>query len=391
LKDFLAGKKGIPLPVDQGKIEMMDFVKFVVKVAEAEGRLVNAPTPESLRATRTQFQKITFAGGDDYVFALPCVDASKKCPVQQHELSIGEWAAAVDVDAADAGFMAASRSGPTFDVKYHVMRNAHMNWWEWNGVFNATMRMVRTGRIVHAAIMHVIDKKGAIDNSIYENVKEQMTWVCAVSTHSTRHPAWSSNHDGVLQATARPYLKAVQSVLWCPHEKRLKRELLKTCWALRPQVIYDEDDEDDEGTHVAWDGLECHGNDDSRWYLSGEPYDPESRVNIDRGLDGKLEADALAMDVEQALLLPNHCKWERAAEANAARVIKAINDSVKSSLMDHREGSARKKAAAARIINQVVSGRATLQAALKKGVQLPAVVSAVQRVGASPLLTHVHV
>ena len=39
---------------------------------------------------------ITFAGGDDYVFALPCVDASKTCPVQQHELSIEEWAGGGD-------------------------------------------------------------------------------------------------------------------------------------------------------------------------------------------------------------------------------------------------------------------------------------------------------
>jgi hypothetical protein len=65
----------------------------------------------------------------------------------------------------------------------------------------------------------------------------------ATSAQSRRPAATATAREEEPQRPPRP--------LSASHEKRLKRELLKTCWALRPQVIYDEDDEDDEGTHVA--------------------------------------------------------------------------------------------------------------------------------------------
>lgn len=297
LTDYFDGKIGAFVPVEQGKQEVMDIVKLMLEIAIAEGRLVDAPTPARLKKEGLKFEKLSFKNGDDFIFALPCIVTGKQRN-RQVELTLAQWA---------AKHKAGTCYSDHFPVDYSNMRVHHIWFWEEMGIWNATLRMLRVGRITANAIVHIIANNGMIDDSVYENVKEHAGWLDKL--------------------TARPYLKLVKALMWDDATKTLQRDLLKDTWSFRLKMPTG------DGRHVKWDAARLKHRPEAQWYLSTEPYDGRSRLNCGRGANGVLLADTLAQEVEKSLLGAKTRDWERAAEAHLAREVQRLNDSVEGILL----------------------------------------------------------
>lgn len=315
MEGYLEGRDYVP--VEHGKQEVMDIVPFLLAIAKVEGRLPrNCPTPARLKSSGRKFAKISFGGADDYVFALPCKVTGKQKNREMH-LKLKAWVALRKKTGRTVA-RDACHHGPHFVIDYPNMRFHHRWWWEQFGVFNATMRMMRVGRVTANAIIHINASNGVIDDSIYENVKELAGWAVKMS--------------------ARPYLRMVKSVLWDDHAKRCRRHLLKDTWNFRLKMPQEGE------SHVKWDARTLKDRPEERWYLATEPYDSKSRINVERNIDGVLLCDTVAMEVEQSLLSTQFVEWERAAEAKIASKVAQTNKAIESLLVKHKGNRAAIKA-----------------------------------------------